>query len=232
MKKPDDKMNTDDEILDSEVLEGEIIDETEFLLDDSALPTQEETQTQVAEKTELNQLALPYQIKDNKAVTDKQKALRAVNLSKTMKEKFNNPETKWKKFLQPNIREQFLKYVRETGSLVGALVKLKRIEKFDISQGTVNTLLMRFPTFKDMYEEAKEEYTYSLESEAHRRAVEGIDKGIYYQGELVNIEKQYSDTLLAKLLDANSPKFRKASAGGQTNIKASGPIQVNIRRDF
>jgi hypothetical protein len=227
MKKPDDAMNTDDE-----VLEGEIIDEAEFLLDDSVLPTQEETLEKAVEKTELNQIALPYQIKDNKAITEKQKALRAVNLSKTMKEKFNNPETKWKKFLNPDIREQFLKYIRQTGSLTGALVKLRVNQKFDISQGTVNTLLMRFPTFKDMYEEAKEEYTYSLESEAHRRAVDGVDKGIYYQGEFVAYEKQYSDTLLAKLLDANSPKFRKASAGGQTNIKSSGPIQINIRKDF
>ena len=223
------KYNLDEEMTldpEDEVFEGE------FILDDSSIKTSEEVLDDALEKTELNQIALPYQIKENKPITEKQKALRAVNLEKTMKEKFNNPQTKWKRFLQPTIREKFLGYVKQSGSVTGALIKLRTLDKFDIGQGTVNHLIQRFPTFKDMVEEAKDEYRYVIEAEAHRRAVDGVDKDVYFQGTVVGKEKVYSDTLLSKLLEANIQKFRKASAGGSTNIKASGPIQVVIKRDF
>jgi len=50
----------------------------------------------------------------------------------------------------------------------------------------------------------------SLEVEAHRRAVEGVDRPIYQRGELVGTEKVYSDQLLAMLLKANKPdKYRE-----------------------
>lgn len=44
-----------------------------------------------------------------------------------------------------------------------------------------------------------------LEDEAYRRAVKGINKGVYYRGEKVAVEKEYSDSLLALLLRANAP---------------------------
>jgi hypothetical protein len=47
----------------------------------------------------------------------------------------------------------------------------------------------------------------SLESEAYRRAVLGIDKAVYYKGEVVGVEKEYSDGLLQTLLKARVPGF-------------------------
>ena len=44
-----------------------------------------------------------------------------------------------------------------------------------------------------------------LEDEAYRRAVKGINKGVYYRGEKIAVEKEYSDSLLALLLRANAP---------------------------
>lgn len=66
-----------------------------------------------------------------------------------------------------------------------------------------------------------------LEQEAIRRAVEGTTKGIYYQGDRVDDEQVYSDTLLAKLLTGRRPtvfgdKREISGAGG-------GAIQVVIQ---
>jgi hypothetical protein len=46
-----------------------------------------------------------------------------------------------------------------------------------------------------------------LISEATRRAVHGVEKGVYYRGELVATETEYSDTLLTTLLKARVPEF-------------------------
>lgn len=51
-----------------------------------------------------------------------------------------------------------------------------------------------------------------LEPEALRRAVEGTDKAVYHNGEVVGYEKQYSDTLLIFLLKAARPeKYRETA---------------------
>lgn len=66
-----------------------------------------------------------------------------------------------------------------------------------------------------------------LEAEARRRAVEGIEKGIYYKGTLVDTERQYSDTLLTTLLKAKRPdEFaeRKQITGAN-----GGPLTVLVR---
>lgn len=44
-----------------------------------------------------------------------------------------------------------------------------------------------------------------IEKEMHRRAITGISKGVYYQGERVDEEKEYSDKLLLALAKANMP---------------------------
>lgn len=66
-----------------------------------------------------------------------------------------------------------------------------------------------------------------LEAEARRRAVEGIDKGIYYQGVLMETEKVYSDGLLTTLLKAKradefAERKQITGAGGK-------PLTVVVR---
>jgi hypothetical protein len=48
--------------------------------------------------------------------------------------------------------------------------------------------------------EAEEEAADRLELEARRRALEGIERGVFYQGERVDSQIEYSDTLLTMLL--------------------------------
>lgn len=66
-----------------------------------------------------------------------------------------------------------------------------------------------------------------VEAEVRRRAIDGIEKGIYYQGELVATEKQYSDSLLTLLAKAK----RRGQFGDKAEISGpnGAPLVVNIR---
>ena len=57
--------------------------------------------------------------------------------------------------------------------------------------------------------QAKEEASDHLESEARRRAVDGVEEKIYHKGEVVGTKLNYSDTLLIFLLKGALPhKYR------------------------
>ena len=64
----------------------------------------------------------------------------------------------------------------------------------------------RDPAFAQRWDEAMElAMDTVLEPEAIRRAVEGWEMGVYYQGQKVGVETQYSDTLLIFLLKGWRP---------------------------
>lgn len=59
-----------------------------------------------------------------------------------------------------------------------------------------------------------------FEEEAARRAVEGVKRDIYYKGEVVGSEQQYSDGLLSKLLDGSKPdKYAPKRENTQVNVQ-------------
>lgn len=60
-----------------------------------------------------------------------------------------------------------------------------------------------------------------LEDEAMRRAVQGVDKDVYYKGEVVGQERVYSDGLLGKLLDGAKP--------GKYQPKKDSPTNINVK---
>lgn len=64
-----------------------------------------------------------------------------------------------------------------------------------------------------------------MEAEAYRRAVEGVDKPIYYKGQRVDTIKDYSDVLLIfKLKGAKPEKYKDHSADTYNT-------QVNVHAD-
>jgi len=80
------------------------------------------------------------------------------------------------------------------------------------------------PEFALQELEAKQTYLEKLEFEADRRAVDGVEKGVYFQGDKVDTELKYSDQLLMfrlKKLDSDYRDSRGAAEG-------SGPTTVNI----
>ena len=61
--------------------------------------------------------------------------------------------------------------------------------------------------FAAQWDEALEEGTDLLDAEARRRAVTGIDKPVFFKGEVVASIKKYSDPLLMFLLEAYDPQM-------------------------
>lgn len=65
----------------------------------------------------------------------------------------------------------------------------------------------------------------ALESEAIRRAVVGVQKDVYYKGEVVGQQVEYSDGLLTRMLEARVTEFKRGEQSGTT---FNGPTQINI----
>ena len=66
--------------------------------------------------------------------------------------------------------------------------------------------------FGKTWDEALEAGTDRLEDEAHRRAVEGVERPVFQQGRQVGSVREYSDTLLLALLKARRPERFKDRA--------------------
>jgi hypothetical protein len=64
--------------------------------------------------------------------------------------------------------------------------------------------------FAELFEEATQEGADTLEAEARRRAVDGVDEPVYYQGDVVGHVRKFSDLLLMFLLKGLRPeKYRE-----------------------
>jgi len=75
--------------------------------------------------------------------------------------------------------------------------------------------------FAEQWQASLDTYTESLEAEADRRAVNGIDEPVFYKGEMIATKKKYSDNLLMFRLKGISPdKYRE-----RREVKHDGKIE-------
>ena len=98
--------------------------------------------------------------------------------------------------------EAFLTTLSEIGSVSEAC------RRHCICRTTIYARRDEDETLAAAWEQAKALAVEALEDEAHRRAVVGIKKTIYYQGEKCGTERVYSDHLLTLLLRGNNEKYR------------------------
>jgi len=82
--------------------------------------------------------------------------------------------------------------------------------------------------FKKAFEAARVVATGLLVDEAWRRAKDGVPKGIYYKGDLVGHELEYSDRLLELLLKANDPKTYKDRVSTEVSGPDGKPIKSKV----
>ncbi len=69
------------------------------------------------------------------------------------------------------------------------------------------------PELAKAWDDAVEQATDALEKEARRRALDGVDKPVYFQGKRVDVIKEYSDPLLMFMLKGHRPhKYRERVA--------------------
>ena len=112
---------------------------------------------------------------------------------------------------QRALQRKFLEAFRKTGRHVRAC------EMAGTSYEAVAHWRKTCPAFDKAYLESHESLRVLLVDAAVKRAVEGVPKGVYYEGDRIDTEIEYSDVLLGRLLAAHDKRFRsgfEADAGG------------------
>ena len=132
------------------------------------------------------------------------------------------------KVLHPHYRLKFLEGIRRYGTVAAAMKWMKDNYNLKLRGDILRRITTLIPSFKQEIDDAEDEYQAVLHMEMHRRAVEGTDKGIYYNGDKIATEKVYSDSLLVKMVDTYNPEYKDA----KTSDKKSGGINIQIIKDF
>jgi hypothetical protein len=80
--------------------------------------------------------------------------------------------------------------------------------------------------FAARWRELEDATTDRMEREAYRRAVEGTDRPIVYQGVVTDTVKEYSDTLLIFMLKARRPERYRENVRVEHSGPEGGPIET------
>ena len=122
---------------------------------------------------------------------------------------------------KPTIWEAaFLRVLARRGNVTDAC------EAADIERSTAYRRKDDYPEFKALWEEAEKKAADFLESTAWKRATEGTEKPVWYKGEQVGTELEYSDTLLIFLLKGNKPEKFKERTDITTDGKPLAPVAI------
>lgn len=115
---------------------------------------------------------------------------------------------------------RFFAELASTGAIVRSCKRCK------IGKRKINRLREDYEDFEQKMQESLSKYVEDMESEADRRGMQGVDKAVYFQGEIVGYEKKYSDDLLKFRLRGLRPeRYRDNHPGSGQNLVA--PI-INI----
>lgn len=79
---------------------------------------------------------------------------------------------------------------------------------FGVSYECYRQYLRKDPEFRAAVDEAREFYAESLRIEVHRRAVEGWDEPVFYNGVQCGVVRRYSDALLLRHVARFDPSYR------------------------
>lgn len=78
--------------------------------------------------------------------------------------------------------------------------------------------------FATAWADIEELTTERMEAEAYRRAVEGVESDIFFKGEVVGTEREFSDTLLVFLLKARRPEVYRENI----KVQHAGGIRLSV----
>lgn len=122
----------------------------------------------------------------------------------------------------PEKYEKFLASLRRTGGNVARACKAEGIGRRTAYEWKKEDL-----EFSKQWDDAIQDGLDELEQEARRRAFKGLKQAIFYKGEVVGYEWEYSDTLMIFLLKGGRPekyKERHEHSGDKNN-----PIEIATR---
>lgn len=86
--------------------------------------------------------------------------------------------------------KKYLEVLAKTGN------KTRAREDARLSHRKLDRLKEEYPEFEQAEQKALMDYVAILETEADRRAVEGVAEPVYYEGEIVGTKQKFSDPLL------------------------------------
>ncbi len=110
----------------------------------------------------------------------------------------------------------FINTLRQNGNIRASCEKAK------INRATAYRERRSNKEFDELWGAALEDAGDTLEAEAWRRAVKGVLKPVFYQGEETGEVREYSDTLLIFLLKGAKPE--KYKDRGEISGPGGGPI--------
>ena len=112
-------------------------------------------------------------------------------------------ELKRKFVFNDAVKNTFLESVRRTGLVA------KSAKAAGTNSRRIRTECELDKEFSHEFQEALVEYAESVQEELHRRAIDGVEETVYFQGIPCGTKINYSDSLLTTLVKAKSPEFRE-----------------------
>ena len=103
----------------------------------------------------------------------------------------------------PEVRENFLKALANTGSITKAAILA------GVDRSSVYDWREKLPEFEEGVQKAIKTGEDAWEDEAKRRAVEGVEHGVWKDGRQVGSRVEYSDLLMIFLLKGAKPEKYK-----------------------
>lgn len=126
--------------------------------------------------------------------------------------------------MTPHTRARFLETLRATANVT------KSAAAINVSRNAVYVLRAADEAFAAEWDDAVEEATDTLETEARRRALDGWDEPVFWQGEICGVVRKYSDRLLETMLRANRAKYRASSV--EVTGANGGPIAASLKVEY
>ena len=136
----------------------------------------------------------------------------------------DEPQTKVKAFSASMLRKHrgFLLSLAE-GNTIGVACK-----EGGVAVATVYRHREQDDSFAALWEEALEAGVQVLEQEARRRAVDGVEEPVFWQGQVVGHVRKMSDTLLIFLLKAKRPAVYRENTRVELTGADGDPVKLAI----
>lgn len=113
-----------------------------------------------------------------------------------------------------NRKQKFLEALSTYGNITSAAGVV------GVSASTVKRHMSEDEFFAECVNVAKAQHLAKLEAAATKRAVEGVEKAVWFKGQKVGTETVYSDGLLQTLLAAND-RERYGKSGGDVSVNVN-----------
>jgi len=120
-------------------------------------------------------------------------------------------------------RQKFIEHLSSTGNvtLAAELAGIGRTVLYEIRNEDVN--------FAEAWEDSLQQATDRLIEEARRRAYEGVEEPVFYQGETCGHIRKYSDSLLMFLIKGRRPEY--ATERRELSGRDGKPIQSETTQE-